>query len=189
MRSLPCALPLILSAACSSGPRTIRDPAERFTVDGCSVTTPGADGWQLLHHDGEVVSFGKPVGSDGQVLTAAVALTPFRFESFDRMFEELRKEPPEEDERFRRPQSTVKRVGVAKPPYVEVRLEVEDHGVPGAQGRRMTSRGVTRWYRRAADGAGVTVSFSERRPLGATAADASAAEQRFFDGFRLDGSQ
>jgi hypothetical protein len=185
MRSLPC---LFLAVACSSGPRTITDPAERFTVGGCSVTAPGADGWQVLQHDDEVVSFGKPTGAGGQVLTAMLAVTPFRFESLDRLHENLRKEPPEEDERFRRPQSTVKRVGVAKPPYVEVRLEVEDHGVPGAVGRRMTSRGVTRWYLRPGDNRAVTVSFSERWPLGSMATDAAATEQRFFDGFRLAGA-
>jgi hypothetical protein len=171
-------------AACGGLPRTLADPREQFAQAGAPITAPGAGDWQLLHQDAEVVSFGRRVDASGHLLTAMVVLTPFQFESIAAMHEELRKAPPAEDQRFKRPTATYVRVTTADPPYVEVRLEVEDLAAPGAAGRRMLTNCVTRWYLRP-DHAAMTVSFAEHRPYGTTPVDTRPVAQQFFGGFRL----
>jgi hypothetical protein len=177
-------LPGLLLGACSSLPRAIVDPREQFELAGAAIIAPGSGDWQLLHQDHEIVSFGRRVDESGHLLTAMVVLTPFQFEDFAAMHEQLRKEPPAEDRRFKRPSATYARVTNVDQPYVEVRLLVEDHAAPGAEGRRMLTSSITRWYLRP-DHSAMTVSFSEHRPYGATPVDSSAVARRFFDGFRL----
>lgn len=154
--------------------------------DGCSVLPPRGGSWFVREGPGRV-HFRRPTEEWITVFALATVLENRSFEDLESYRRFLVEDSGRTVGRLRNPRAEFEIVEDADPPYVRGTFRVEDHGVPGAEGKVFVTESRSRFYLHPEDGRQIVLTVSQRVPRGRTPLDLDAEVEPFLDSLEIDG--